>query len=217
MPLITFLNLSEAKQKEFTQAALAEFSSNLYDTASINTIIKNLGIARGSVYRYFKDKLDLWLYLKEYSEQKKLFYIQKVDRSKFNNFWEYYEALYLSGIEFDLAEPHCSRFLYQVGFKENSKEVLPFLKSWDKKAKEVFTQWVNYEKELGTFNPSIKTDIIVHFLITQSQSIAKLMQDNYEVDFEKNLQEGKSLFADNSIELKEAVKELISLLKKALS
>lgn len=217
MPLITFLNLSEAKQKEFTQAALAEFSSNLYDTASINTIIKNLGIARGSVYRYFKDKLDLWLYLKEYSEQKKLFYIQKVDRSKFNNFWEYYEALYLSGIEFDLAEPHCSQFLYQIGFKENSKEVLPFLKSWDKKAKEVFTQWVNYEKELGTFNPSIKTEIIVHFLITQSQSIAKLMQDNYEVDFEKNLQEGKSLFADNSIELKEAVKELISLLKKALS
>lgn len=217
MPLITFLNLSEEKQKDFTKAALEEFSKNLYDTASINTIIKNLGIARGSVYRYFKDKLDLWLYLKEYSEQKKLFYIQKINRSDFKNFWDYYETLFISGIDFDINEPACSQFLYQVGFKENSKVVLPFLKSWDKKAKEIFTQWVDTEKDLGTFNTGLKTEIIVHFLITHSQSIAKLLQDNYQVDFEENLKEGKSLYADNPTELKQAVKELIQILKKALS
>lgn len=217
MPKETFLNLSEEKRRRFIEAALREFSQHNFENASINRIIKNLSIARGSVYQYFNDKLDLWLYLKSYAEQTKMKYILDVQRADFPSFWEYYEAMYTHGIDFDLEEPLCSQFLYRIGFKENSEQVLSYLDDWKKQATEVFTQWVNAEKEQGSFNPELPTDTVVHFLITMSMSIAELLKSKYNVDFDQNLKANKSLYGNNKMELEKAVKELIQLLKKALT
>jgi AcrR family transcriptional regulator len=216
MPKETFLKLPEEKRKLFIEGALKEFSQYNYEIASINRIIKNIGIARGSVYQYFEDKLDLWLYLKEYSEQQKIKYIQEVSRAKFSTFWDYYKALFINGIDFDLEQPFCSRFLYRVGFKENSEAVSEYLDSWKEKANEMFTQWIEFEKKQGSFNANISTELIVHFVITMSLSIADLLQKKYKVDFDQNLKDGKPLFGANKKELAEAVTELIQLLEKAL-
>lgn len=55
----TFYNLSEEKRKRLFEAAQKEFSSVSYHDASINKIIKNAEISRGSFYMYFDDKYDL--------------------------------------------------------------------------------------------------------------------------------------------------------------
>ena len=55
MPTTTFENLATAKREQFIQAALAEFAAHNYEVASVNRIVKALGIARGSVYQYFED------------------------------------------------------------------------------------------------------------------------------------------------------------------
>ncbi|MCU0397745.1 MAG: TetR/AcrR family transcriptional regulator [Cyclobacteriaceae bacterium] len=217
MPTETFLNLSEEKRQRFIEAALKEFADHNYDTASVNRIIKELGIARGSVYQYFTDKLDLWLYLKEYSEQQKMNVIQSVDRKAFTNFWDYYRALFTQGIHFDLQHPLCSRFLYRIGYKESSKEVSNYLDGWKSKAKLMFTHWVEEEKEAGTINPSIPTELAVHFLISMSTSITELLQNKYEVNFDENFKNGKPLIASNITEFQLAVNELIQLLAKALT
>jgi AcrR family transcriptional regulator len=216
MPSETFLNLPEEKRQRFIEVALAEFSEHNFDTASINRIIKDVGIARGSVYQYFSDKLDLWLYLKEYSEQQKMKFIQMPDRKLFSNFWEYYRQLFWQGIEFDLKAPLCSRFLYRIGYKESSKEVQHYLDGWKKKASVIFTQWVEEEKKTGDINPSISTETAVHFLVSMSTSIAELLQNKYQVNFDENIKSGKPVFADNIDEFKSAVDDIIQLLVKAL-
>jgi AcrR family transcriptional regulator len=217
MPKETFLKLKSNKKQRFIEAAVQEFASHNYDQASINVIIKQLGIARGSVYQYFNDKLDLWLFLKEHCEQVKLSYIQSINRFEYPDFWSYYKALYIHGIDFDLEQSQCSQFLYRIGFKENSEEVAPYIHSWKTKASEVFTQWVDFEKIQGTFNPEVSTPIAVHFLLTISMSIADLLQSKYKVNFEENLKKGQALFGNNKEELIEAVDELVTLLQKALS
>ncbi|MFW5889535.1 MAG: TetR family transcriptional regulator [Bacillota bacterium] len=63
MPTYTFLNLSEEKRNKIINAAIEEFSNNIIDKASINKIVKNANISRGSFYTYFKDKYDLLDYL----------------------------------------------------------------------------------------------------------------------------------------------------------
>ncbi len=216
MPKETFLNLSDEKRERFIEEAFREFAWYNFEAASINRIIKNLGIARGSVYQYFEDKLDLWLYLKEYAEGQKVRYIRSVRRTDFASFWDYYQALYLKGIDFDLEQPLCSQFLYRVGFKENSQEVASYLNSWKMKAQGMFTHWVSEEKAQGTFDLSLSTEIIVHFLITMSLSIAELLQNRYQVNFDRNMQQGTPLFGQNKEELTQAVTELTQLLKKAL-
>ncbi len=69
MPSQTFFNLTEEKQAKVLEAAVTEFSRVPYDKASINQIIKQADISRGSFYMYFEDKDDLALYLIQRSRE----------------------------------------------------------------------------------------------------------------------------------------------------
>lgn len=60
MPSETFKRLPLEKQQLILDAAKKEFGSVSYHEASINKIIKDAGISRGSFYMYFNDKEDLY-------------------------------------------------------------------------------------------------------------------------------------------------------------
>ncbi len=62
MPKKTFLNLSEEKQEKIMRAAIAEILNNGYEKANIGTIAKNAGVAKGSMYQYFENKKELFLF-----------------------------------------------------------------------------------------------------------------------------------------------------------
>ena len=59
----TFRNLPEEKRRRFLEAAWKEFTTCSYAEASINRIIQEAKISRGSFYQYFTGKHDLFLYL----------------------------------------------------------------------------------------------------------------------------------------------------------
>lgn len=63
MPTKTFFNLPIEKQKNLLEASEREFSRVSFDEASINQIIQDAKISRGSFYMYFEDKEDLYFYL----------------------------------------------------------------------------------------------------------------------------------------------------------
>ena len=63
MPTQRFLKLKDEKKRVILEAAVHEFSRVPYSAASINQIIKEAGISRGSFYTYFADKDDLMQYM----------------------------------------------------------------------------------------------------------------------------------------------------------
>ncbi len=63
MPKETFYRLPGEKRKRIMAAAEREFLENLFEAASINRIIKEAAIPRGSFYQYFEDKKDIFLYI----------------------------------------------------------------------------------------------------------------------------------------------------------
>lgn len=65
MPKDTFHRLADEKKQRILQAAYEEFYKNTYSKASINQIVKDADIPRGSFYQYFDDKKDLFLYVIE--------------------------------------------------------------------------------------------------------------------------------------------------------
>lgn len=70
MPTKTFLNLSQEKQNIILEASIKEFKRVLLKDASINKIIKDASISRGSFYTYFKDINDLYIYtLRTYQDK----------------------------------------------------------------------------------------------------------------------------------------------------
>jgi len=63
MPSKTFLNLPKEKQEKLLMAAKKEFTRASYYEASINKMIQDAKIPRGSFYMYFEGKEDLYFYL----------------------------------------------------------------------------------------------------------------------------------------------------------
>jgi len=55
-----FQNLNHEKQEKVFQAAVDEFASKGYRSASMNSLVKAAGISKGSLFQYFKTKRDLF-------------------------------------------------------------------------------------------------------------------------------------------------------------
>ncbi len=62
---------------ELMDAALDEFSIKSFEEASLNTIIKNAGISKGTFYYHFKDKQALYLSLLQYAGDAKLEFLER--------------------------------------------------------------------------------------------------------------------------------------------
>lgn len=63
MPSERFFKLSEDKQQRIIEASMDEFIASGMHDASINRIIKDADISRGSFYTYFEDKNDLFNFI----------------------------------------------------------------------------------------------------------------------------------------------------------
>lgn len=63
MPTKTFHALREEKKNAIFQAALNEFANHGYPVASTNKICKVAGISKGSMFQYFENKEDLFLFV----------------------------------------------------------------------------------------------------------------------------------------------------------
>ncbi|NBC29253.1 MAG: TetR family transcriptional regulator [Spirochaetes bacterium] len=67
MPQEAFFGLDDGKQEQILAVAAQEFAAHGYQNASTNRIVKRLEISKGSLFYYFADKADLYLYLIERS------------------------------------------------------------------------------------------------------------------------------------------------------
>lgn len=61
-----FHELNVEKQNRIIEAALGEFAEYGYNKSSTNRIVKKAGIAKGSLFKYFKTKEELYFYILDY-------------------------------------------------------------------------------------------------------------------------------------------------------
>lgn len=217
MPKPTFEKLPKEKREAFIKAFLEEFATNNYDKASISVVVKKLNIAKGSVYQYFENKLDLYLYLKTLSEMAKMNYVLELKRANYATFWDYYRAQYEAGIQFDLECPLESRFLYRIGEKETSEVLEGFMKEWKQQAIQAYIGVIQLEIDQGYFRDDISAEAMTYFLVSVSMGIGDVLRDRYDIDFDENIKNKKPVFALDKDLLMQAVDEQIALLKAALN
>lgn len=110
MPKDTFFNLAEPKRTHIADVALQEFSERSYAAASISRIVAQAGIAKGSFYQYFDNKLDLfrWLLL-DVGLRAKIEFMQRCEAPTPGDFFSELEHMYLCALRFGFAHPRLSR------------------------------------------------------------------------------------------------------------
>jgi AcrR family transcriptional regulator len=115
MPTQTFWNLPAEKRQSLIEVAVEEFANNDYDNASISRVVARLGIAKGSIYQYFADKQDLFLYLLELSNQKRMEYVQRETPSELEmSFWALLRWQIGASTRAALAYPLLTKLFYRA-------------------------------------------------------------------------------------------------------
>jgi len=218
MPKETFFKLNPEKRNRITHAFLREFSIRIYDEASISNVVKNLGIAKGSIYQYFTDKLDLFLYLQATCNEMKYKYIADLKRDHFPDFWSYYRKLYEKGMKFDLDHPLHSNFLHNIHNQIKSPSLRKLSDEWMRQVMDWMSDMIQNEVELGYFRQDMPVKSMAFLLFKTSTSIGEYMQTIYELNVEKQILNEKPVYGEKNGEiLMKTVDEYIFLLKNAFN
>jgi AcrR family transcriptional regulator len=115
MPKDTFFNLPEEKRTLICEVALDEFVKYSFNQASINRMVANSGIAKGSFYQYFEDKRDLFLYLVRLANEEKMFYISPlIHNPEKHDFFTLLREMFAAGIRFAAEHPRLAEISKKV-------------------------------------------------------------------------------------------------------
>ena len=217
MPKPTFHNLPDDKRERFIEVALNEFARNPYDRASITSIVAQLGIAKGSVYQYFDDKLDLFTWLVQEAGRRKVDAIAGSLQGS-GSFFEQLRDSYGAGMVFWQTHPRWARLGLRL--VEPSRE--PRLETLRKAQAAMAHQWLRDRVVQAVADGELREDLdaddaahLINGLLSQGLLAAWLGRAGLELsDLTDNPEVSKDLSAAH---LEGAVDQALALLASGLA
>ncbi|WP_041915845.1 TetR/AcrR family transcriptional regulator [Pseudodesulfovibrio mercurii] len=115
----TFENLPEEKRRRVLDEATVEFAEYGYHQASVNRIVDRLGIAKGSLFKYFGNKQGLFehIFSRAVAGFKKP--LKVIRDTPGLDFFERMEMSFLAGTRFVDDHPNLYRIYLKMLFNEN--------------------------------------------------------------------------------------------------
>lgn len=215
MPKQTFFNLDEDKKNKIIQASLKEFSQKTYIAASVNNIVEISGISKGSLYQYFQDKKDLYLYLIEVASQAKLKFLQEREQSVvFDDFFIGFATLMLQGSEFDLNNPMHSKLLASAF---NGPLVDESLAKMKEMSRDYMIHLIDNAKRGGQVRDDVDTDLIVFFINSLTTEFAKYVATKAGFNYFGQIYEPENIEVIKKLDLHWIIKDLMKLVETGLS
>ena len=181
--------------------ALREFTLHSYDDASITSILKDLGMAKGSFYQYFDNKRALFDYLTKQVFDTKYQYVNEVKRENYDSFWEYSRAMYEYGLGFDRDHPLKSNFAYCIAENMDSPTVRETYVNWQKQGLETIKGLVKKEIDAGNFRDDIPLDSAALFFMNMGKQILDQLRMTNLKDFQERIKAGRPLLVDGNEDL----------------
>jgi len=112
MPKQTFINLPQEKKDTILHEAMLEFGHYGFDLASIQRIIEQSGISRGSFYQYFEDKTDIFGEVMLEISARKMKYLNPVlEKKEEYGLFELLKEMVKKAVHFGLEDP----VAFQIG------------------------------------------------------------------------------------------------------
>ena len=119
----TFKNLKQERQEEILLISYEEFALKGYESASLSEIIKKCNLAKGSFYRYFSSKKELYAYLIKDATSRRLKNLDNLINTVKPDFFEFIKQNFLEKVKFDLDNPVIGGFLYKIMHEKDNNEI----------------------------------------------------------------------------------------------
>lgn len=182
MPKQTFWNLPPAKRDAFVQIALEEFAAHDYNTASVTSIVARAGIAKGSVYQYFTDKQDLYLYLIEHAGQVLLARVNEESRSA-------QQVGFFDALRLQMSATLRASMAYPLHSQVLRRSVLAPAQIREAMAKQAGVLQQNHFRDMvqqgitsGDLSPALDPDMATWFISAMIEQMASLIMARLGMD-----------------------------------
>lgn len=194
MPLQTFKNLSTDRQQEILEVCFEEFAVNDYQSASVSSIVRKLGISKGGFYRYFKDKKDLYHYLLEQVMQMRMQDVQNLFAYT-DDFRELLIQNFYQKIRFDMEHPVYGQFLYNTTQERHSDDLGDLMLQIKASITETIKMMLKSFQEQGKIRQDIDNDIIAFTVLQIQLGVYDFLLIRHKIDQQKRvLQKNPTLF-----------------------
>ena len=216
MPKKTFNNLSSERQSEILEVAYREFILNDYQSASLSNIIKKLSLAKGSFYRYFNSKKELYFYLLEKSTRERC---DTLDKRLHDPEIDLYQLMIINWqdkIEFERQHPLESAFQYRV-FRERYNEDLGDMEIQMKreimqKIKQIIT--TRFSEDIRS---DMELDLIAYHIIQAQVGMYDYLAIRFGDDLLENIRTGKPLYSLHKTEFEKLIGDFSKLIRNGIS
>lgn len=215
MPTQTFFNLPEAKRRAILDIALDEFAHHDYRNASISRIVARAGIAKGSLYQYFEDKKDLFLYLVNLAQEEKMAFLQSLTPPDAQmGFFPYLRWLVKTAVGFQLSDPRLGKVAYRALYGD-----LPFRDEMLARVREASREYVRaliqQGMARGDLNAGINLDLAVFVVGTVLAELGNYLVAEQRIDLGPMAEGGRPTF--NQEELERIYDQVLEILSHGLS
>ncbi|MBN1819351.1 MAG: TetR/AcrR family transcriptional regulator [Prolixibacteraceae bacterium] len=213
MPLKTFHNLKKERKEQILRISYEEFVYNSYKTASVSNIVKRLQIAKGSFYRYFDSKLDLYTFLTKNAYYLRIQQLGILLENMSLDFFDILKENFRNKISFDIKHPLESIFLYNLMLETDTPEVTKLYDNIKSEAIKLTRDLIIQFQEKGKLNPELEPDMASHFIYQSQMGIYEYLAFNKKVNFKENIKKDQKLFELSEEEIMKVVDQIILIIR----
>jgi TetR/AcrR family transcriptional regulator len=216
LALSTFTNLPPDRQQAVVMASAEEFALKDYESASLSEIIKRIGIAKGSFYRYFDSKLSLYRYVLNYTLQLRLQEEGQILNTPIDDFFEALVQNFQEKLAFDLKYPLFSALSYKV-LQEQHAEVRPTQQELKRQIFEVLKGMLKEQQLRGLVRKDLDLDLMAHSIFQLQSGMYDYLADRFQIDIRANIRAHKPIVALSDEEVLGVAREMAALLKNGIA
>ncbi|MGE5631871.1 MAG: TetR/AcrR family transcriptional regulator [Caulobacteraceae bacterium] len=171
MPKDTFFNLSAEKQEKIVRAAISEFLKHGFEKGNVGDIAKSAGVAKGSMYQYFENKKELFIYSVRWAMDLFMNKYSKYTIPKDTDIFDYFYQSSKQILVMLREEKESAIFLQDVFLRKYSSMTDESTVVMMKAADEYVLKLIREGKNNGSIRKDIDDNILSMFLTGASMKI----------------------------------------------
>lgn len=204
-----FEKQNKDKQKRIIEAAILEFSEKGFENANTNRIARDANISVGSLFKYFNNKTDLFLYIVKLAEAELESQIHGV-LSMEKDFFDTVDMILSLIHEYSKTDKALVRLYHEMTSIGQSSLVETVVSTLEKVAGSEYKTMIKEAQDKGEIRGDVDPSVVAFIL----DNIFMSLQFSYAMPY---YQLRKRLFVGEDIDDKKIIQETMSILRNALS
>lgn len=204
-----FEKQNKDKQKRIIEAAILEFSEKGFENANTNRIAREANISVGSLFKYFNNKTDLFLYIVKLAEAELESQIHGV-LSMEKGFFDTVDMILSLIHEYSKTDKALVRLYHEMTSIGQSSLVETVVSTLEKVAGSEYKTMIKDAQDRGEIRADVDPAVVAFIL----DNIFMSLQFSYAMPY---YQLRKRLFVGEDIDDKKIIQETMSILRNALS